>query len=226
VAVRQKARGAAGGAKPVARQVDDPDKRPLGRRERNKQEKRARIVGAARRLFGEKGFQETTTQEIAEAADIGIGTLFLYARSKEDLLVMVFRDEMIETAHAAFARLRPGEPLLDQLLRVFQSMMDYHGRDIALARILLKEIMFQATQDRMADITGLLDIIYAGLAELLIAARKAGAYKSDADPLLVAEALFANYYMDLLGWLGGRRTKRQTLDIMRKHLAIIIGCAA
>jgi AcrR family transcriptional regulator len=225
VAVRGKARGAAAGAKPAAKQADEPEKRPLGRRERNKLEKRARIVAAARRLFGEKGFQETTTQEIAEAADIGIGTLFLYARSKEDLLVMVFRDEMIETAHAAFARLRPGEPLLDQLMRVFQSMMDYHGRDVGLARILLKEIMFQATDERMADITGLLKIIYAGLAELLVAARKAGAYKGDADPLLVAEVLFANYYMDLLGWLGGRLTKRQTLDAMRKHLAIVVGCA-
>ena len=58
-----------------------------GRRERNKQEKRARIIAAAKALFGSKGFADTTTQEIAEKADIGTGTLFLYAKSKEELLV-------------------------------------------------------------------------------------------------------------------------------------------
>ena len=81
--------------------VSDTAAPPPGRRERNKQEKLARIVGAARALFRDQGFTETTTQQIAEAADIGAGTLFLYARSKEDLLVMVFRDEMIETARRA-----------------------------------------------------------------------------------------------------------------------------
>ena len=39
----------------------------IGRRERNKLEKRARIVAAARRLFAEQGFAETTTVQIAEA---------------------------------------------------------------------------------------------------------------------------------------------------------------
>ncbi len=48
-----------------------------GRRERNKREKVARITAAARTLFHIKGYTETTTQEVAEAADIGAGTLVL-----------------------------------------------------------------------------------------------------------------------------------------------------
>ena len=100
------------------------------RRERNKQEKLRRIVEAAKHLFGTKGFAETTTQEIAERADIGTGTLFLYARSKEDLLVMVFRDEMIATSLAAFANLPRSKPLVDQLMHVFGMMIAYHDRDL------------------------------------------------------------------------------------------------
>ena len=64
----------------------------LSRREQNKREKRGRIIAASRALFAHKGFDATTTQEIAEAAQIGIGTLFLYAKTKEDLLIQVFHD--------------------------------------------------------------------------------------------------------------------------------------
>jgi AcrR family transcriptional regulator len=194
---------------------------PMGRRERNKQEKRVRIVAAARQLFRDRGFAETTTQQIAELADIGTGTLFLYARSKEDLLVMVFRDEMIETAKAAFAR--PSKaPLLDQLVDIFSSMLDYHARDTELARILLKEIMFPDAAGKQADITELLEVIYAGLADLVTKAVRAGQCRQTANPRRVAENLFANYYMDLLGWLGGRTSRPQFLHQLRLHLAITI----
>ena len=205
----------------TTRPVADQNAPAVGRRERNKQEKLARIVSAARELFRDRGFAETTTQQIAEAADIGTGTLFLYARSKEDLLVLVFRDEMIETARTAFATLKGQEPLLDQLMQVFSSMMDYHQRD--LARLLLKEIMFPDAIGRQADISELLDIIFGGLADLIAKARKDGRYGQGANPMQVAENLFANYYFSLLTWLGGRVTREQTEHRLRQHLAITIG---
>lgn len=78
---------------------------PLGRRERNKQAKLDRIVAAARELFFEHGVDEVTTQQIADKADIGTGTLFLYAKSKGELLLMVqnssYADSLIRGRAAA-----------------------------------------------------------------------------------------------------------------------------
>ena len=147
-----------------------------GRRERNKQEKLARIVAAALQLFRERGFAETTTQQIAETADIGTGTLFLYARCKEDLLVLVFRDEMLETARTAFASVQAEASLLDQLMQVFTCMLDYHEQDPDIARILLKEIAVPNAAGHPADISELLSVIFSGLADLVIAARAAGRF--------------------------------------------------
>lgn len=62
---------------------------PLGRRERNKQEKLQRIIAAAGDLFSTHGVDEVTTQQIADQADIGTGTLFLYAKTKGELLLLV-----------------------------------------------------------------------------------------------------------------------------------------
>ncbi len=63
--------------------------RRLGRRERSKRAKLERITAAASALFAEHGVDDVTTQQIAEAADIGTGTLFLYAKTKGELLLLV-----------------------------------------------------------------------------------------------------------------------------------------
>lgn len=209
-----------------ANDVSNVSEPRVGRRERNKQEKLARIVGAARQLFRDQGFAETTTQQIAEAADIGTGTLFLYARSKEDLLVLVFSDEMLETARAAFTNADPDAPLLDQLMQVFLAMLAYHERDPDIARLLLREVMFPNVTGRSADITELLSVIFAGLAELVAKARAAGKCHQNAPPLMIAENLFANYYLDLLARLGGRTTAAEFQTRLRQHLAITINVPA
>lgn len=64
-----------------------------GRRLRNMQDKRDRIFTAAAELFTEHGFEAVTTQQISDRADIAAGTLFRYATSKGDLLLMVYNQQ-------------------------------------------------------------------------------------------------------------------------------------
>ena len=54
--------------------------------------KRERIIGSAARLFGDKGYHDTTTAEIAESAGVAAGTIYIYFSSKEELLVAVFEE--------------------------------------------------------------------------------------------------------------------------------------
>ena len=80
---------------------------PAGRRERNKQEKLDRITAAASELFAERGVDEVTTQEIADKADIGTGTLFLYAKTKGELLLLVQNSTTPTRSSGAGRRPRP-----------------------------------------------------------------------------------------------------------------------
>src|SRR5450759_1289431 len=57
-------------------------------------EKRRRILEAAIRTFGQRGFHEARVAEIASAARVAEGTVYLYFRSKEDLLGVVFDESM------------------------------------------------------------------------------------------------------------------------------------
>jgi AcrR family transcriptional regulator len=87
---------------------------PVGRRERAKRE---RIMAAARKLFAERGVSGVTTQQIADRADVVIGTLYRYAATKAELPIMVQNekfaaaiDDGLAAANAAAGRgaLEPG----------------------------------------------------------------------------------------------------------------------
>ncbi len=174
-----------------------------GRRERGKEEKRARIKAAARALFAEKGFSATTTQEIAARADIGTGTLFLYAHTKEELLVLVFRDEMNRVSEEAFESLPRRRPLLDQLMHLYGSLLTFHDRDQDLARVFVKEVLFVRETNRQT-IYDFVEGLIGRTARLVEQAKERGELADDVPAHVVAENCFAAYLLRLQKWLGLR----------------------
>lgn len=66
----------------------------VGRRQRKMHDKQSRIFEAAATLFAESGFEGVTTQQISDRADIAAGTLFRYAATKGELLLMVYNEQL------------------------------------------------------------------------------------------------------------------------------------
>jgi len=195
---------------------------PLGRREQNKQEKYDRIRKAAKHLFATKGFHQTTTLEIAEQADIATGTLFLYAKTKEDLLIMVFKDEMIETSRAAFENVPQSAHLLDQVMHVFNAMIAYHSEDVNLAKALISEVTPLSSNHRRTNMDTLLKVIYDGIGKIISDCQQDGKARKNIDLQLVGQTLFGIYYTALIGWLCGLTTKKEFLHRLPIMLSIAI----
>src|SRR5688572_33375423 len=100
--------------------------KPFGRRAQNKDSIRKRIVRAALDLFQTKGFETTTTKAIARKAGIAEGTVFNYFRTKEDIALSFFEEE-VDHAIAAVRdnpRLRKA-PLEEKLFTLVHSQLEY-----------------------------------------------------------------------------------------------------
>jgi len=76
-----------------------------GRRERRRLETRDKLYRAALELFGERGFLETTVEDITEVADVGKGTFFNYFPTKEHVLA-AYGGERIAAVERALDRAR------------------------------------------------------------------------------------------------------------------------
>ncbi|UOB08040.1 TetR/AcrR family transcriptional regulator [Streptomyces sp. HP-A2021] len=115
---------------------------PLGRRERNKQEKLDRIVAAASELFAEHGVDEVTTQQIADKADIGTGTLFLYAKTKGELLLLVQNAKYVEALERGRADAETVPGVLDAVLAIVRPIVECNRIQIDNGRTYLREMVF------------------------------------------------------------------------------------
>jgi len=170
-----------------------------GRRERNKAEMLARIKRAARALFSRRGVEATTIRDIAEAADIGLGTMFSYAANKQELLVMIFLDEVDPAVDRALAAV-PERPLLDQVTHVLGSIVAHHQDNPALARVFVKETPF--IDGRRYGLAGFMAKLLAGMEHLIERAKERGELERGVPAATLARNLFGLFFQQLQIWLG------------------------
>jgi AcrR family transcriptional regulator len=90
--------------------------RPANRRERHRLETRARLYRAALDLFAERGFMETTVEDITEAADVGKGTFFNYFPTKEHVLA-AYGTERVARVERALEEARTTKRPVHEVIR-------------------------------------------------------------------------------------------------------------
>jgi AcrR family transcriptional regulator len=201
---------------------DDPAFAGMGLRERKKLIRLQRIVAAARKLFVGKGFNTTTIQDIAAEADVGLGTLYLYAKSKEDLLVLVFKDDILLMIEESYAGTDPGAPLLEQLMEFFEGHIRYHRQDQVLSRTVLKELSFSTTEQRREDIDQITRRTYSKLMKLIEKARREGRLNKPLYTGTAAWSVFALYYHLLQGYLCGFHSEQEFRKGLRNALHALL----
>jgi AcrR family transcriptional regulator len=195
---------------------------PAGRRERNKNDKLRRIKQAAWNLFTSKGFDDTTTREIAAAADVGLGTVFVYAANKRDLLFLIANEGLEEIARKAEASVRPGGAMLDNLVNAFRHHYEFFARQPAISRLVLREMTFydagaqagpfQATRESLIDLLG----------TIVRHAQDHRTIGCGETPEFIGWAIFCIYQAELRRWIAlDKPDVRSGLLRLRRTLALV-----
>jgi AcrR family transcriptional regulator len=163
--------------------LDTPSTKP-GLRERKKQQTRATIAKAALRLFAERGYDETTLAEIAEAADVAPRTIFAYFESKEDILLceeLTFMQDLKRRLDE-----RPTDTTTVDALRGFLTSIEHPDEDAKLRKeiITANPGLQMRLRGRHAELEPL-------LAESI--AKDLGAGPGDLRPMLIAASITAAF---------------------------------
>jgi AcrR family transcriptional regulator len=197
--------------------LTEPSLARPGLRERKKLQTREKIERVALQLFAERGYDETTLADIADAADVSRRTIFAYFESKEDIL---FCDEPLLYARLeqTLTRRPPGATTVDALREFVsaESASDEHAR-LRKRIIGANEGLRLSERARSAPLERL-------LAESI--ARDLDAGPDDVRPLLIAASVTAafNAVRDrLVEESDGPISHEQALGILDEVLEFLRG---
>ncbi|HEX2456708.1 MAG TPA: TetR/AcrR family transcriptional regulator C-terminal domain-containing protein [Vicinamibacterales bacterium] len=176
--------------------------RPLARPD--KVDKRDAILRAAIDTFAARGFFNAQVADVARAAGVAAGTVYLYFRSKDDLLVSIFERSMKEAIAAGRQSVEARDNPIDRLREIARLHLGRLGRDRNLAVVFQVELRqstkfmerFSATQLR--EYLGIIrDVIADGQA--------AGAFRPQINPTLAAKLFFGALDEMATNWILSRR---------------------
>jgi AcrR family transcriptional regulator len=196
---------------------------PLGQRARNKRDKLNRIKNAARKLFVLKGFDDATLREIAARAGVGLGTVFLYAADKRDLLFLIANEGLEEAIAAGKAAVQSDAALLDNLLVVFRHQYAFFARQPSLSRLVLREMTFYESGAQARAFQATRDALIALIGGTVAQAMQQGRIAAAETPQLVGWTIFCIFQVELRRWVADDDLDlRQGLNRLRRTLNVCI----
>ena len=166
--------------------------------------KREAILRAATDVFASRGFFNAQVADVARAAGVAAGTVYLYFRSKDDLLVSIFERTMREAladGQQAVASLRDPAERLRRLARLHLARL---GRDRNLAIVFQVELR-QSTKF-MERFSSTLLREYLGLIRAAIAdGQAAGVFRGSLNATAAAKMFFGALDEMATNWILSRR---------------------
>jgi len=170
-------------------------------------DKKNRILQAAVVEMAQRGYHGTTVSRIARRAGVADGTLYLYFKNKEEILVSVFEQAMDRFLSQGILELEPGTDAVTRLREIVHLHLEQVGEDHDLAVILQVELRHSRRFLDLFSRTRLHDYL-AILAGVVEQGQREGVFRADLDPLLTAKLIFGVLDQTATDWVLSRRNVR------------------
>lgn len=167
-------------------------------------ERRDALLRAATETFAARGFFNAQVADVARAAGVAAGTVYLYFRSKDDLLISIFDKTMKEAIAEGRESIAALTDPTERLRTIARLHLDRMGRDRALAVVFQVELRQSTKFMERFSTTHLRD--YLGIIRDIVAAgQREGTFRSDVNPTLAAKLLFGMLDEMATNWILSKR---------------------
>jgi AcrR family transcriptional regulator len=190
----------------------------MNRREASKNQTRQLILSAARRLFAQKGMEESTIRDIAREAGVSPASVVVHFKSKTALLEEALNRD-IETALSELVASMPEDlELLDRLMHLAKGFFRLYDQNRKLYRALIRHTMFEPAAET-PNITNVSELYLRFLSGLVEEGQARGIIKPEVDATVAAASIFSLYLGALIMLF---RLPEMTVELVAEALAAMI----
>ncbi len=163
-------------------------------------DKRQRILRGAVDVFAEHGYFNAKVAQIAKAAGVADGTIYLYFSGKEELLITIFREHTRSYLAALELRMDGITAAEDRLRTAVRHHLETLGRDRALAVVSQVELRHSLkflslfSQQEVADYLNV-------IRKIVEHGQESGAFRRNVHPQLAAKAIFGVIDEMVTSWM-------------------------
>ena len=167
-------------------------------------DKRDLILRAATRVFAQHGFFQSQVADVARVAGVAAGTVYLYFKGKDDLLVSIFERSMGEVIAEGQAALDGVSDPAERLRRIAHLHLGWLGRDKNLAVVFQVELRQSVKFMERFSSTFLQDYLKL-IRDSIGDGQASGAFRKDVSPTTAAKIFFGALDEMATNWMLSRR---------------------
>ena len=156
-----------------------------------KEDKRFRILKAAVKVFAHRGFYNAKVSQIAQNAGIADGTIYLYFKNKDEILISIFEEEMAKFISKVRKEIE-SEPDIKSKLRIFvKTHLNFVEKNPKLAQVFQLEL--RQSNKFIKEYAGSKLKEYLNVAgDIIEEGQRHGVIRKDIHPGLIKRALFGS----------------------------------
>ncbi|EWH31151.1 TetR family transcriptional regulator [Lysinibacillus sphaericus CBAM5] len=158
------------------------------------------IIDAAVIVIAENGYHQAQVSKIAKQAGVADGTIYLYFKNKEDILISVFNEKMAVFVESLQDIIENGNTSKDKLSRMIENHFNVLATDRYLATVTQLELR-QSNKDLRLKINSVLREYLHLLDQILIEGMLSGEFNQTMDVRLARQMVFGTIDETITSWV-------------------------
>jgi len=188
---------------------------------RNQTDKYSKIIQAATHVFAEKGFYNSKVSDVAKEAEVADGTIYLYFKNKDDILISIFEESMDNFIHTVEEKIKRIEGPLEKLKEFIKLHLLLVEQNQDVAQVL--QIELRQSSKFMKEYAAKKFIAYLDIvARIIEEGQKQNLFNLKINPHIVKRAIFGAVDEMALEWVLMKKKKYSMEEVAEQLSSMLL----